>query len=119
MTTEKEKPTIAVDFDGVLNSNEQGYHEGRITDLPVQGAVQWVWDMVGDFDVVVFTCRASTDDGYFQVCCWLAEHGFPTVKVTDKKPVAEWYLDDRAIRFEGYFPTRGRLEALKTRWNRR
>lgn len=111
------RETIAIDFDGVLNSNTSGFHEGQITDLPVAGAVAWMWEMASKYDIFVFSCRALDEDGWYQIREWMDRHGFPRVPVTDKKPIASLYIDDRAFRFEGKFPTAEEMERQMTTWN--
>jgi hypothetical protein len=49
---------------------------------------------------VISTCRDAGD-----VRCWLIEHGFPhrLITVTNMKPNAWLYVDDRGFRFGGNF----------------
>jgi hypothetical protein len=95
----EDRGTVAIDFDGVLNE-----YPGWLTDLgrtrqPVPGARAFVQRLLAEgFRVVIFTCR-----DYREVRAWLAHYGFPegALHVTDKKPVAMCYIDDRGYRFEG------------------
>ncbi len=96
--------TIAVDFDGVLNSytTKMGLDKQHLLpDPPVPGAVEWVYEMVQHYNVVVFTCRAQFSYGIPAVKKWLERHGFPPLEVTGEKPIAILYIDDRAYQFKG------------------
>ena len=97
-----DKPTVAVDFDGVLHRYSRGWTgPGDVYDEPTAGALQAVEDLVQHFRVVVFTARARTPGGASAVHWWLRLHGFPGLEVTAEKPPAVVYLDDRAMRFDG------------------
>lgn len=66
------------------------------------------------YRVVVFTVRWAP-----HVQAWLAQHGLAdyVAAVTDKKPPAHVYVDDRAICFEGNFSnTLDRIGTFKAHW---
>jgi hypothetical protein len=105
----EKRKTIALDFDGVLNSYGAGYTGVEVVDDPVPGAQRFVTNLLEDgFEPVVFSARASDRGGVAAIKQWLSTHEFPRMEVTDVKPKAEVYVDDRAFRFEGNFD-----EALK------
>ncbi len=117
------KYTVAVDFDGVIHSYVQPWVDHHvIPDPPVEGVIDWLNGIVKDFVVVIFTTRGSTDAGCTAVRDYLVQHGAHDwatyVVVTDKKPPALIYLDDRAYRFDGTnFPSAG--DILRARpWNK-
>ncbi len=90
------KRTIALDFDGVLHRYSQGWKDGSIYDDPVYGAVDACRELKRrGYELVVFTARRNED-----IPDWLVRHGFPPMPVTNTKPPALFYIDDRAIRFE-------------------
>lgn len=112
--------TIAVDFDGVLHSYISPWVNAHtISDPPVPGAMEWLNEISLKFDVVIFTTRGKTWRGRRAVRRWLWDHGYSfhlgfsppknwtdlDVTVTATKPPALIYLDDRAWRFAGTFPT--------------
>jgi len=115
--------TIAVDFDGVLHSYVQPWvsHE-HIPDPPVEGAMAWLTEMSKEFDIVIHSTRASTPEGRMAVLNYLQVNGYHgRIKgITNEKPPALIYLDDRAYRFEGpgTFPTREQVMAARP-WNKR
>lgn len=90
---------IALDFDGVLHDHHRPV-PGRRMGMPVEGALEAVrvWKGRG-YGLVVHTTKARTESGRQAVTDWLAFYGFPALPVTDVKPDAEVYLDDRAVRF--------------------
>lgn len=95
------KKTIAVDFDGVLHKYSEGWKDGSIYDNPVEDSIKMIWKLVDiGYEVVVFTARETKqlDD----VLEWLIVNGFPTLPVTNIKPQAIAYIDDRGIRFTNW-----------------
>lgn len=120
--------TIAVDFDGVIHSYTSGWNDDWASDPiakldpPVEGAIDWLMEMVRDFEVVIFTTRGADHVGANAVMDWLGHHGYrgPALEVTAHKPPALVYLDDRAIRFEGpgTFPTRQQIHDARP-WNKK
>lgn len=92
---------IALDFDGVLNQY-QGWTEGAPIPEPMPGAFEFLQTLAVECGarVIIFTCRAVSD-----VWKWLHHHQMvPFVSnVTNLKPPAYVYVDDRAICFRGNF----------------
>lgn len=126
----KRNYSIAVDFDGVLHSYLSPWvSAGVIPDPPVPGAIEWLTDIEKKFEVIVFTTRGKTQEGRDAVRRWLWENGYSgkhnrssirpetwsdlTIVVTAEKPPALIYLDDRAVRFEGSFPTADEIHGAR------
>lgn len=87
---------VCIDFDGVLHAYT-GWKGTGHTSGPVPGALAFVQELVAEqYEVVVFTTRPAD-----VVTAWLECHGFPALEVTDKKPSALVYIDDKAHRFTG------------------
>lgn len=110
--------TIALDFDGVIHAYSRGWEDGTIYDVPVHGALEAVKRIAAEYRIEVFTARDEE-----QLADWLEEHGFePYVAlVTNRKPKASVYIDDRALRFDGdWLATLVGLRALMERddWRR-
>ena len=100
---------LCLDFDGVLHSYESGWvgHE-EVADGPVPGAVQACHDLAdAGWALYVMTSRSNLAP----VQRWLIEQGFPPMKLTRVKPIAVAYIDDRAVRFEGDWPSVRKLFA--------
>lgn len=126
------RPTISIDFDGVLHAYTSGWKGATtIPDGPTPGAIEWLCDLVhplrgsGGVKVVVCSARARTPWGWWAVKRWIRHHVFEhmgsdmttaddicgEVSVTGRKPAAIVYVDDRAWRFDGeHFPS---IEELK------
>lgn len=49
--------------------------------------------------MVVFSCRATDPEGKAAIESWLTVKGIKVDGVTNEKPHADFYLDDKAIRF--------------------
>jgi hypothetical protein len=118
-----ERWTVAVDFDGVLHSYTTPWIDAQtIPDPPVEGAIEWLNELLDHFVVMIFSTRAETDEGAVAIRAWLKEHGmkrYHEVGITAQKPKALVYLDDRAIRFEGpgTFPDAAAIHAARP-WNK-
>lgn len=96
------KKTIAFDFDGVIHRYSKGWQDGSIYDKPVEG-IGIVIDQLrmAGYKVVVYSTRCSTPFGILSVETWLEKHKIKVDGVTDTKPIAMAYVDDRAIPFGG------------------
>lgn len=94
--------TICLDFDAVLHEYH-GFDGVEPTGPPTEGALEAVklFQSMG-LTVVIHSCRANYEGGIEAIYAWLGKHYFPKgIKVVIEKPGAEWYVDDRAIRFRG------------------
>lgn len=125
------KYTIAVGFDGVIHSYDSPWINARtIPDQPVDGAIEWLHRAIQSFEVVVFSTRAKTWRGRRAMRRWLMDHagnlwnesigarGIEDVTFSYKKSAALIYIDDRAWRFEGSFPTVDDIHHARP-WNKR
>lgn len=112
--------TGSIDFDGVLNSYK-GWRGPEVIDAPVPGAQEFMRDLlVWGFEPIISSTRASSAAGSAAIHEWLRRYDFPPeMHVTWEKVPALFSLDDRALRFEGRFPTRDEIEAACVPWNRR
>jgi hypothetical protein len=109
-----EKPTICVDLDGVLNAYDGWKGAGFFHD-PRPGAREFLarLNTLG-YRVVVFTVRWAP-----HVQEWLARHDLAryVAEVTDRKPPAHVYVDDRAICFHGDFDSAlDQISRFKAHW---
>lgn len=127
----KKHYTIAVDFDGVIHRYDTKWINAHtIPDPPVVGAIEWLGRLVQTLDVVIYSTRCRTWRGRRAIRAWLKKYsgtiwnesvgavGIEQVKLSFEKPAALVYIDDRAWRFDGSFPTAEEL--LKARpWNKK
>lgn len=112
-------PAVGVDFDGVAHAYSRGWQGGVIYDPPVPGAFDAIRIMQSHgYAVFIFTAR----DDLQPVADWITEHSAidcmiddfmpgdirrpkfwndtERLLVTQRKLPAEYYVDDRAIRFD-------------------
>jgi hypothetical protein len=95
-------------------------NEYTIPDPPVPGAIEWLNNIGKKFDIIIHTTRARTADGQDAVRGYLYANGLDNLRlvtVTDKKLAALVYIDDRAWRFDGTFPTAQQIHRAVP-WNK-
>ena len=74
--SEQRKPTISVDFDGVLHSYTSGWKGARtIPDLPVPGAIEWLCEIQCDYTVAISSARSGQFGGRRAMRNWIKLHG--------------------------------------------
>ena len=102
--------TIAIDFDGVIHSYSRGWQGGEIYDLPVEGTREALTELrAKGWKIYIFSTRTNKiyhkNDHPPQeerMKIYLEEHGIPYDKIWSfGKPMADIYLDDRALNFRG------------------
>lgn len=117
------KKIISVDFDGVLNSYLTPFTTAsELTDPPVPGAIEWLQSLIDKFNVNIFSTRCIEVEGQIAIANWLLRWGLSHESInllhfTAIKHGASVYIDDRAWRFEGTFPSCDELEKFKP-WNK-
>jgi hypothetical protein len=109
-----DRPAVCVDLDGVLNDFD-GWKGAEFFHPPRAGAKEFLKALnERGFRVIVFTVRWAP-----HVESWLECHGLREYisEVTDKKPPAHVYIDDRAVCFEGDFArTLDLVTRFKAHW---
>jgi hypothetical protein len=91
--------TIAVDFDGVIHRYRDGWQGGEIYDDMMPGCFEAIGKLKDKgYRVVVFTSRKNL----VPVRDWLENHFDYPLEVTNEKPPAIAYIDDRGIRFTNW-----------------
>lgn len=125
------RPRIVIDFDGVLHSYASGWQGADvIPDQPTEGAQAFVTAMLdAGWEVWVCSTRAETPPGAEAIVDWLAHYGFELAdengtdrgisNVCHGKPPALVYLDDRAMRFDGAWPSLPQVEDAGIPWTKR
>ena len=100
------KPVIAVDFDGVLHRYSKGWDDGSIYDPPMPGTKAGMEQLrKHGYTLLIFSARNRNPDREEEMRAWLKEHEIPFDRIAtlaDGKPFADVYLDDLAVRFEGW-----------------
>lgn len=101
---------IAIDFDGVIHGYSKGWDDGTIYDPPVPGTKEALEALKADGHyLMIFTTRTNKvfrkkddPDQKPLIEAWMKEHDLPFDKIwTFGKPMADIYLDDRAVSFRG------------------
>ena len=98
------KPTVAIDFDGVINPMTCGYLiADRVPpDPPTVGIKELIDELRNNnYQVVIMTCRCSFPGGEKSVQEYLDMYNIEVDLITDQKVPAIVYLDDRGIQFDG------------------
>jgi hypothetical protein len=107
-------PIVCVDLNGVLDSYT-GWRSADHFDPPRAGAREFLDALrARGYRIVVFTTRYRDD-----VWAWLRAHGLdPLISdVTDRKPPAHVFVDDRAVCFRGDFgSTLNEIDAFAAHW---
>lgn len=131
------RPILCLDFDGVIHSYTSGWRGAEIVpDLPVPGAIEFLYEAICHFEVHIFSSRSNQPMGIeaMQVWLehyenewrnseWLAVRPLPktslllNIKWPREKPPAHITIDDRAITFTGVWPSIEFLLAFKP-WNK-
>ena len=109
MISDKEVPpgfendlnNLAIDFDGVIHAYSIGFHDGTLYDPPTLGTSLALQKLHDEYKVVVLSARARDERMVKEIWEWLATYqldGYVS-SVTNVKPAAVAYIDDRAITF--------------------
>jgi hypothetical protein len=119
--TGRNMKTLAIDFDGCLSAYTGWKGPDRL-DPPLPGAVEALRGYLKHYEVVIFTTRAALIGGQTALRLWLKEAGFSdeeinALRITDTKPPAWLYIDDRCYLFRGTFPSIAEIEAFKPYWD--
>ena len=122
------KPILCLDFDGVIHSYASGWKgPDIIPDPPVTGAANFIVAAQEHFTVAIHSSRSCQPGGldamkrYVHKLILDGDHDgarFDAIQWPTEKPPALVTIDDRAITFDGTWPS---LEALKEfkPWNKR
>jgi len=121
MEVPKGKMIICVDFDGVIHSYKSGWQGAtKITDPPVDGAIEWLEKMVRDdrFDIRIYSSRSKEKGARTAILKWLKDNGMSDMGrdklgLPEKKPAAFLTIDDRAFCFNGEFPDAETIKNFK------
>lgn len=99
----KRKPTLCLDFDGVIHRYSRGWQNGDIYDVPTDGFREWAVEAREHFNLVIYSSRSASGEGIEAMKAWLVKHGFnpKDFSFADTKPPAFITIDDRALTFDG------------------
>ena len=120
---ERIRPTLCVDFDGVLHSYTSGWQGADvIADDPVPNSKEFLKLAIEHFEVAIYSSRSSQIGGIGAMKRWMYAHYGPEiagkVDFPTTKPAAFMTIDDRAFCFKGDFPHPVELLSFKP-WNKK
>jgi hypothetical protein len=110
------KPTLLLDWDGVINPYSQGWKDGVLYETTVTpGFFEWATEAKKQFKLVIYSSRSKTPEGIAAMKTWLAERWMEwkpagldagMALVTDfefahEKDKAFLTIDDRCMQFRG------------------
>ena len=117
----KRKPILCLDFDGVIHSYTSGWQgAGNCPDAPVPGTLEFLIEATKHFTVMIYSSRSKSLRGRWAMIKYMREHfNYPLTFSPDHsadwlpelikypwfKPPAMLTIDDRAITFDGEWPT--------------
>lgn len=116
-----------LDFDGVIHSYTSGWQGADvIADGPVPGAIEWMREACKTFDLQIYSSRSSQPGGRAAMMGAIARWNDETpgdgsemrYSCAIEKPAAFLTIDDRAICFDGTWPSVDALKAFKP-WNKK
>tara|TARA_R100000152_G_C6732969_1_gene157435 strand:- start:310 stop:702 length:393 start_codon:yes stop_codon:yes gene_type:complete len=106
---EQELKNIAIDFDGVIHNFDKGWHDGTCYGEPIEGSLEVIQRLAQKYNIIIFSAKVRPDrplvngkTGKELVIEWLKDKNvMKYVKdVTHEKPRAQFYIDDKAIKFD-------------------
>jgi len=89
---------ILVDFDGVLSTGECWTPEGCLKAEPIQENIDKVNKLHKENFIVIWTARR--DHLIPASLKWLRQHGVEFDAISNKKPAASYYIDDKSTDFD-------------------
>jgi hypothetical protein len=123
------KPILLVDFDGVIHSYASGWQGPDVAnDPPVPGAMAFLEEATKHFVVAIYSSRSSQPGGVECMRDYIKRAAFVDPEMWSDwvgllqfpldKPPAFLTIDDRALTFEGTWPSIEKLKSFKP-WNKR
>jgi hypothetical protein len=120
------KLTIAIDFDGVLHRYSHGFGDGTIYDPPVEGSAEALQALKAQgHKLYIFSVRTNkiyhkdAADQEQKMKDWLQKYQIPFDRIWSfGKPLADIYIDDRAIGFRGNWQNTLQEVATFEIWNK-
>lgn len=95
------KQTIQVDLDGTL-AEYNGWVSPQHIGAPIAGARHAMLILAREYNLVCFCGRLTLNPECAEhISKWLQRHGFPHMRITNRKDPAHLCIDDRALTFQG------------------
>lgn len=93
---------IAIDLDDTLHDPSQKPPGGRMG-KPFEGTAEALQEFLdAGYEIVVFSVWADDEKNIATIAKWMEYFKLPYHKITNIKPDAEYFIDDRAVRFTNW-----------------
>lgn len=96
---------LAIDFDGVIHDKSTpvpGFKMGR----PIEGSRIFLTQLKKDGHTLVIHTLWGSNPNSKKACeAWLEYYHIPFDRVTNNKPTADYYIDDKALKFTNWKET--------------
>lgn len=131
------KPILVLDFDGVINGYQSGWCGAHfIPDPPVPGAFEFMLLALNEFEVKILSSRSHQEGGIPAMMAYIEywarkelPSGYAANKIINQiawrkeafpleKPPAFVTIDDRALTFDGTWPSMDTIRNFKP-WNKK
>lgn len=107
---------IAVDFDGVIHEKSE-YGDGTLGE-PMPGAIEALNALHEQgHDVFIHTARVQSpysDAESWRIRDWLTHNGVTFAPRLVAKPIADVYIDDKALRFTSWQATTAYIDMIES-----
>jgi len=109
--TQGESKVLAIDFDGVIHSNELGFHDGTVYGTPIKGVEKALKELSQRYTIIIHTSKANPKrplingkTGKELIWEWLGKYNLSSYikDITYDKINASYYIDDKAIKFTNW-----------------
>lgn len=93
--------TLAIDFDDTIHDTHNvrpGYKMG----VPMPGAVAAMQELAKTHTLIIHTIWANSPEKTKAIADWLTYFKIPYQRITNQKPEADVYLDDKGLHFTSW-----------------
>ncbi len=93
---------LAIDFDGVIHDFKNPIPHRKMGP-PIEGAKEALEEYTASgHEIIIFTVWGGTDQGRETIKKFMEYYKIPFHSITNEKPNADYYIDDKAIRFTNW-----------------
>jgi uncharacterized protein YmfQ (DUF2313 family) len=98
---------LAIDFDGVVHDHKHPI-AGRRMGAPIEGAKEALTMLKRHHKIIIHSVWGGS--GKQVIADWMKYYGIPYDDITNIKPQADHYIDDKAIHFTNWEAVRGIIQ---------
>ena len=90
---------LAIDFDGVIHDHKHPI-EGRRMGKPIEDAQEYITKLKqAGHEIIIFSVWGDQPE---VISDWMDYYNIPFDSITNIKPNADYFIDDKAIKFESW-----------------